>query len=115
MTMTPDQVREAMAQYFQTIPIVGGAKRAGVQWTPWMGDWFNSWSPRNGNSNAEGTWDHWVNLAIKVLQDPLTELVRPDAHAAVTDLPTFDFYDESKRELTEDELIARFSSDRPTP
>lgn len=93
---------------FESIPAVGAAKRCGVQWTPWMGDWFTSWSPRNGNNNAEGTWDHWVDLALKVLKDPLTALVRPEAHAAVADLPVMDFYDESQRGLTDAELAARF-------
>lgn len=100
---------------YQEIPALSSAKRCGVQWAPWMGDWFTSWSPRNSNSNAEGTWDHWVDLAIGILQDSMTELVRPEAHAiAVAQLKRFDFYDESNRELTEAELNARFRPE-PTP
>lgn len=87
-----------------------GGKRCGVQWTPWMGGWFSSWSPHNSNSNAEGSWDHWVDLAIKILRDPLTELVRPDAHdVAVRDLPDpLDLYDQTARDLTDAELMKRF-------
>lgn len=84
-----------------------GAKRCTVVWTPWMGDWFVSHSPRNGNSNAEGTWDHWVSLALSILQHPMTEVVRPEVHAAVQRVENVEFYSESGRTLTDDEL-ARF-------
>lgn len=83
------------------------AKRCAIVWTPWMGDWFVSHSPRNGNSNAEGTWDHWVSLALSILQHPMTEIVRPEAHSAVEGVKNIKFYDESARDLT-DEDIARF-------
>jgi hypothetical protein len=87
---------------------VQGAKRATIVWTPWMGDWFVSNSPRNGNSNAEGTWDHWVQVAVSILQHPATEIVRPEAHAAVSGLQNTSFYDESARRLTDDELEQLF-------
>lgn len=53
------------------------AKRLGIQRCPWMGDWFVSWSPRNSNSNAEGTWFHWVNLAKFILSHEATSAVSP--------------------------------------
>lgn len=96
------------ADNYEEIPAINAAKRCGVQWTPWMGDWFTSWSPRNSNSNAEGTWDHWVDLAIKILQDPLTAIVRPVAHETARSLAAIGFYSESGRELTEGELRGRF-------
>src|SRR4051795_2002407 len=96
------------ADNFIEIGAVNGGKRCAVVWAPWMGDWFTSHSPRNDNSNAEGTWDHWVDLAIGILKDPLTGIVRPEAHAAAAGLATFDFYSESNRTLTDDELAARF-------
>ena len=84
---TPDE--------FEEIGVINGAKRLGVQWCPWMGDWFTSWSPRNGNSNAEGTWQEWANLAALILKHPFTErvspqLYRPDlpAEALYTTAPT---------------------------
>ena len=90
--------------------VATSGKRCGVQWAPWMGDWFSSSSPRNGNNNAEGPWDHWVDLALKILSDPLTKIVRPDAFM---DSPTtFDFYSEANRTLTSEELIARFPQRR---
>ncbi|MGW6790022.1 hypothetical protein [Streptomyces chartreusis] len=92
------------------VPALSSGKRCGVQWTPWMGDFFTSWSPRNSNNNAEGPWDHWVDLALKILSDPMTAIVRPDAHRAVQDLTPCDFYDEARRELTEAELNERFGS-----
>lgn len=95
---------------FEEIPVHQAAKRLGLQWAPWMGDWFTSWSPRNSNSNAEGSWDHWVDLAILILQDPMTELVRPAAHETAKGLAAIGFYDESGRHLAEDELRARFEA-----
>lgn len=85
-----------------------GSKRCGVQWTPWMGDWFSSWSPRNSNSNAEGQWDHWVDLALRILSDPLTKIVRPGSYIEPADADVRGFYDEAGRGLTDDELMARF-------
>lgn len=97
------------AENYEEIPAINAAKRCGVQWTPWMGDWFASWSPRNSSSNAEGTWDHWVDLAIRILQDPLTALVRPDAHETARGLAAIGFYSEPGRELTDTELRERFA------
>jgi hypothetical protein len=104
---TPANISRAADNYDQ-IEVVHAGKRCAIGWAPWMGDWFVSHSPRNGNSNAEGRWDHWVDLAIGILKDPLTAIVRPDAHAAADPLATHGFYDEAKRGLTEDELNKRF-------
>lgn len=90
---------------------IKSAKRLDVVWTPWMGDWFVSHSPRNGNSNAEGPWDQWVNLAISILQHPATELTRPEAHDAVKGLALKNYYDDADRYLTDDELSKLFGSD----
>ena len=54
---------------------ITAAKRLGVQWAPWMGDWFTSYSPRNDTTHAEGPWEHWVTVAQLILNDPLAELV----------------------------------------
>lgn len=98
----------------EEIPVVGAAKRCGVQWTPWMGDWFTSWSPRNDNNNAEGTWEHWVNLALGILQDEMTASIAPEVFVAAHHyLPRFDpkKYADSDRLLSETELRARFEGD----
>lgn len=89
---------------------IQAGKRCAVVWTPWMGDFFTSSSPRNDNSHAEGPWEHWVDLAIKILRDPMTEIVRPGAHAVVVDadLQPVGFYSEHGRDLTDEELMARF-------
>ena len=98
---------------FDGRPIKGiaSSKRASIEWTPWMGDWFVSHSPRNGNNNAEGTWDHWVQVALSILQHPATEIVRPEAHAAVKGLTNTDFYDESDRRLTDEEVERLFGGE----
>ncbi len=57
---------------YEERPVIQAAKRCGVQWCPWMGDWFTSWSPRNDNRNAEGTWEDWVTLAKAILAHELT-------------------------------------------
>lgn len=94
---------------FEEVALIQSGKRCGVQWTPWMGDWFTSWSPRNDNSHSEGYWDHWIDLAIQILQDPLTALVRPEAHELAKSMVDLDLYSESARQLTEEELNARFA------
>lgn len=92
-----------------------GVKRATIVWTPWMGDWFVSHSPRNGNTHAEGTWDHWVQIAVGILQHPATGIVRPEAHDAVKGLENTSFYDESSYSLTDDELAALFDRTMGAP
>lgn len=92
----------------QYIEGVRSSKRASIVWTPWMGDWFVSHSPRNGNEHAEGTWDHWVQVALSILQHPATEIVRPEAHAAVSGVENTDYYSELGRELSDDELDSLF-------
>lgn len=93
---------------YEEIEVIEAGKRLGLNRTPWMGDWFVSFSPRNYNSTAEGYWDHWVDLAIKILQHPATEIVRPEAHAAVKDVPVADFYSEVNRQLTDEEIAKLF-------
>lgn len=103
---TPEATEWRQRLGFDEQEAIGAAKRCGVQWTPWMGDWFTSWSPRNDNNNAEGTWEHWVTLAQLILNDPLTAIVRPDVYQAVAAPPSR--YDETERYLSDDELMARF-------
>ena len=93
----------------QYIKEVRSSKRASIVWTPWMGDWFVSHSPRNGNEHAEGTWDHWVQVALSILQHPATAIVRPEAHAAVEGVENTDYYSESGRDLSDDELTDLFA------
>lgn len=99
-----------MIDFNDYVPVVGGGKRCGVRWATFMGDWFTSWSPRNSNSNAEGPWDHWVDLALAILHDPLTAKVRPEAHAAVARVLRNHFYDESNTQLTDADLADRFGA-----
>ena len=40
------------AQNFEEVEAAHAGKRCALDWAPWMGDWFVSSSPRNGNSNA---------------------------------------------------------------
>lgn len=100
------------AQNFEEVEAAHAGKRCALDWAPWMGDWFVSSSPRNGNSNAEGPWDHWVDLAVRILRDPLTAKVRPEAHAAVQHVQPADFYDEANVYLTDEDLAARFGGAR---
>ncbi len=95
----------------QEVVVVEAAKRLGLTWYHELGDWFASYSPRNGDGNAEGTWDHWVDLALQILRDPMTATVRPDAHRAVSGVAPVGFYSESNRKLTADELVERFAGE----
>lgn len=74
-----------------------------------MGDWFTSHSPRNDNSNAEGQWDHWVDLALEILRDSLTAKVRPAAHAAVAGVEPLGLYTETGADLSYEDLAERFA------
>lgn len=89
---------------------LAGAKRCTIAWTPWMGDWFVSRSPRNGNSNAEGSWEHWTELALSILQHPATALVRPDVHAAVQGVEVHSRYSETERPLSDEEIERLFGA-----
>jgi hypothetical protein len=97
-----------MRDEFEPVEAVSGGKRLAVDWAPWMGDWFVSSSPRNGNTNAEGEWGQWVDMAVKILQHAATKTVRPEAHAAVADLKPFDFYTGTNRELSTEEVESLF-------
>lgn len=45
-----------------------GARRLAMRRSKWLEDWWISYSPRNDNQNAEGTWEEWVSLASKILE-----------------------------------------------
>lgn len=93
-------------------PMPSGGKRLSIERSEWLNDWFVSHSPRNSNSNAEGPWDHWVDLAIQILQHPATELVYPEAHAAVKDVVSRNFYSGTGRDLTQTECDELFGAEQ---
>lgn len=70
---------------YDEVPVLSPGKRLGISWSPWMGDWFTSWSPRNYNNNAEGPWVQWAHLAAAILGHPFTKQVAPELY--VPDLP----------------------------
>ena len=45
-----------------------GARMLAMCRSKWLEDWWISYSPRNDNQNAEGTWEEWVSLASKILE-----------------------------------------------
>ena len=108
-TTAEDRVR-VLGNTYEGVPVHAGGKRCGLTWTPWMGDRFTSHSPRNDNSHAEGYWDHWIDLALEILRDPMTAKVRPDAHAAVAGVEPMDLYDGPNVQLTYEDLAERFPS-----
>jgi len=76
-----------------------------------MDDWFVAYSPRNGHDvPAEGPWAHWVDLALSILQHPLTGHVRPEVRAAVADFEVFNFYDETNADLTTKQIEQEIGS-----
>lgn len=92
----------------KTVKGIASSKRLTITHASWMGDWFVSHSPRNGNSNAEGQWGQWVELALSILQHPATEVCRPLAHAAVAGLLVNNFYTETSHEFTGEEIAKYF-------
>jgi hypothetical protein len=113
--MTEMDATEARRRSYHEEPALSAGKRLGVQWCPWMGDWFTSWSPRNDNNNAEGEWDQWVDLALKILSDPLTQITRPEAFIERDKAGIRDYYTGANRRLTETELEERFPLVRESP
>ncbi len=109
-TSAEDRVR-AVGSAFDYVDVHAGGKRCGLRWAPFMGDWFTSWSPRNDNSNAEGHWDHWVDLALHILRDPMTAKVRPAAHAAVAGVEPLNLYTETGADLSYEDLAERFATE----
>lgn len=57
--------------------MIKAAKRLAIE-EGGMDDWWCSHSPRNGNSNAEGLWCHWVHLARMILADEKTRQQMPE-------------------------------------
>lgn len=90
---------------------IEGGKRLGVRRSDFLRDWFVSHSPRNDSYCAEGPWEHWVDLAVHILQDPLTGITRPEAHELAKQLDVKDYYSDADRYLTDEELVARFGED----
>lgn len=109
--MTEEEAREwaSALPYWDDDLIIGASKRCGITWTSHMGDWFVAHSPRNGNTHAEGTWEHWVTLAQLILNDPMTAIVRPEVFQSVPEPP--DRYAETDRSLTYVELHERLSAE----
>lgn len=90
---------------------IEGGKRLAVRRGDFGRDWFVSHSPRNDSHYGEGPWEHWVDLAVRILQDPLTAITRPDAHELSKQLDVKDYYSDADRYLTDEELVARFGED----
>jgi hypothetical protein len=59
------------------ITVIEAGRRLGVRRSVSLSDWYTSWSPRNDNSNAEGPWSEWVELAREILAHPLTATLGP--------------------------------------
>ena len=49
--------------------VVSSGRRLAVAKSGHIDDWYISYSPRNDNQNAEGTWEEWVNLAKAILEE----------------------------------------------
>ena len=99
---------------FEEVVFAASGKRCGLQWAPWMGDWFVSWSPRNSNSNAEGPWAHWAHLAAAILAHPFTEKVAPELFRP--DLPfRTDLYADAPAYLDEADIEAALDPAEPRP
>jgi hypothetical protein len=90
---------------------IEAGKRLAVRKGDFLRDWFVSHSSRNDSYCGEGPWEHWVDLAVKILQDPLTAITRPEAHEAAKQLDVQDYYSDANRYLTDEELIQRFGEE----
>lgn len=48
--------------------IIRTGRRLALCKTDAISNWYVSYSPRNDNCNAEGTWEEWVALAKKIIE-----------------------------------------------
>lgn len=71
--------------------MVKAGKRLAIHQEGWEG-WWTSYSPRNGNNNAEGQWCQWVHLARLILADERTRKEMPKHYQAYDAQPHL--YDE---------------------
>ena len=69
---------------------ISAGKRLGIESSEWLPGWFTSWSPRNGNMNAEGQWCQWVVLARMILAHELTKEQMPEFHMEFEDPCLYD-------------------------
>jgi hypothetical protein len=57
---------------------IASGRRLAVKKSEHMDDWYVSYSPRNDNSNAEGDWAEWVDLAERILaEDKVRQMMPP--------------------------------------
>ena len=79
--------------------LISAGKRLAIEESEWLSDWWCSYSPRNGNGNAEGQWCQWVHLARLILADERTAEHMPEHHLPYPDAR--DLYDESHPDCRE--------------
>lgn len=102
---SPEGIR-AIKDLWDEVAIIRAAKRCGLSWAPQSGDWFVAWSPRNGNTNAEGPWNHWATLAALILSNPLTAKSAPGLYRP--DLKPAEVHTENPNPLTDQEIAEAF-------
>jgi hypothetical protein len=91
---------------YKYIATLASTKRLSVVNAPWMGDWFVSHSPRNGNENAEGPWSHWVQVALSILQHEFTDTVNPELRAAALAFENTNLYSEHPNQMSREHIKA---------
>ena len=48
---------------------ISTGSRLAVRESDFIDDWYVAHSPRNDSPNAEGTWDEWVLLAYRIIDE----------------------------------------------
>ena len=48
--------------------ILSAGRRLAIVKSNSIENWYFSYSPRNDNTHAEGTWEEWVELAKEILK-----------------------------------------------
>lgn len=84
-----------MSSFSDEFVVIEAGRRLGVRTSESFGDWFVSHSPRNDNSYAEGPWEAWIELAVRILLAPGTQSLRSDLYEVVAELVEADHSVES--------------------
>jgi hypothetical protein len=113
--------RATRVSQFEEVPTIEASATIGLRWAAWAGDTFAAWNPSQGNDSwyrpAQGAWEHWIEFALAILQDDLTRVIRPQIAEVVQRAgEAFERtrpYKDVSRQLTIEELWARFGDPEP--
>lgn len=58
-----------MSEPRKPVTYFSAGRRLAMHQSEWLPSFYVSYSPRNDNSNAEGPWEEWVDLARQIIAE----------------------------------------------